>query len=518
MYPFASGSRPLPQCRRAAPADSRRGRTQWEQVEQFMRRSRRALLTILSAVGLGLVLSLPASAGTWHPHPTPYRPSPVRPHQTGNSSYPDFLAPHGHFLYFEADMATTKGDLMRSDGTAGGTHDIYDDVDPEYLTWAGNKLFFVGYDPTFGTELWISDGTHLNTEMITDSVTSGDARIDGLTAVGDKVFYEEDDGVHGWEPWVSDGTPHGTHMLKNIMPGAGDSDPSGFTAVGGAAIFAATDANHGRELFRSDGTSAGTKLLMDIRPGHFSSYPYWFAPIAGKVVFAAFDGVHGDEPWITDGTAQGTHLLKDVAPGTLDGIWSGAYTPQFTRFGNKLFFEANDGIHNWELWKTDGTKAGTKLAVDVWPGPRSGDPWQTTSNGQHLIMVAADEAHGYELWRTDGNQATLSFVKDIYPGDGDSNVYLAPGDVAHVGHKVIFSADDGTHGPEPWVTDGTHAGTHLLMDINPGLEPSDASRFANVQTAAGPRGFFVAYSPTYGTELWVTDGTPGGTSVIDIYP
>jgi ELWxxDGT repeat protein len=44
------------------------------------------------------------------------------------------------------------------------------------------------------------------------------------------------------------------------------------------------------------------------------------------------------------------------------------------------------------------------------------------------------------------------------------------------------------------------------------------SRFANVQTAAGPRGFFVAYNPTYGTELWVTDGTPGGTSVIDIYP
>ena len=77
---------------------------------------------------------------------------------------------------------------------------------------------------------------------------------------------------------------------------------------------------------------------------------------------------------------------------------------------------------------------------------------------------ADDGIHGRELWRSDGTAAGTYLVKDINPVDAGSNVN---GVIAANG-LLFFSAETADNGIEPWVSDGTESGTHLLTDINTG--------------------------------------------------
>src|SRR5262249_25534352 len=155
----------------------------------------------------------------------------------------------------------------------------------------------------------------------------------------------------------------GTTMVADINPGPGSSVPFDLTAFNGSLFFNADDGTNGRELWKSDGTAAGTVLVKDINPGTGSSIPEYLTAVNGTLFFSATDGAHNSELWKSDGTTACTVLVKDVNPGSTR--YDGTYLGELTAVNGTLFFTANDGVHGQELWKSDGTAAGTVMVKDV---------------------------------------------------------------------------------------------------------------------------------------------------------
>ena len=102
----------------------------------------------------------------------------------------------------------------------------------------------------------------------------------------------------------------------------------------------------------------------------------------GTLFFAAFDPKHGEELWKSDGTEAGTVLVKDINPGPASSSPGG-----FANIGGTVFFSALDPLVGDELWKTDGTPEGTVLGADISPGPGSSCSSAGSSCPGRLINV-----------------------------------------------------------------------------------------------------------------------------------
>jgi len=412
-------------------------------------------------------------------------------------------------------------------------------ANPSAVVTIGSTSYFVADDGMHGAELWKTDGTTAGTALVADiNPGSGASNPDGrLRAWGGPVLFAANDGVHGYELWKSDGTTAGTALVKDIQPGPESSFNrfgNDFADLGGAVVFAASDETYGWELWKTDGTTAGTALVKDINPGGTSinsSQPRGFTLFNGALYFSAYTADHGDELWKTDGTPAGTALVADVEPGWVGNpfnTWPVDSSPaDLTVLGETLFFSAGSPYgYGRELWRSDGTTAGTALVADINPQVYylgyGSDPGDLTAVNGILYFSAEDGGDaGRELWRSDGSAAGTALVKDVYPGSGvDPNTGFVvpnasnPGGLTAVNGLLFFSAgaDSGT---ELWQSDGTAAGTVLVADINPG----SASSAPGGLTAVNGTLYFSADDGSHGTEVWTLAAGPApppGVSIDDV--
>ena len=410
--------------------------------------------------------------------------------------------------------------IWESDGTIDGTK-VMIDINPsvnalqiQYLTAVGNALYFWANDGLSGTEIWKSDGTAVGTRLVKDLTPGFSSSL--LNTYGAKsIGFKDKYATLSWEGvWVSDGTENGTQKVAPNLPQINTYWFSSTTSSTGQALesqlfFSRADTTNGTELWISDGTAAGTRLFKDIySEKHLSSFPDQFIQMGDKLYFTAMDYAKGRELWRTDGTEGGTVLVKNINPKNAQGLIGIPY-----KAGNNIFFSGIEPTSGVELYRTDGTASGTRLVKDIGPTTYSGVFLSTNSHaelGNISVFAANNLTNGAELWRSDGTEAGTFMLKNInqIPSQNGLDFSSNPGGFTKIGNAIYLRTEDTFGITSLWRTDGTIAGTNKVFS----LRNIDGTISPIIREFKGKLAFLTFTNS--GTRLWQSDGTETGTAPI----
>jgi len=470
------------------------------------------------------------------------------------SSNPTHFAVVGSRAYFTAaTLQPTQTSIWVTDGTSAGTHTLTSTAlginypSPTIIGALGSKVLFV----TSNT-LWASDGTDSGTAKLADNVFGYNIYSTQYIALANgKAYFAVSAGNNGYQPWLTDGTPAGTHPVLNWPVGANSS--AAFVQAGNYVYFQG-----------SHNTSAGgfVDSLYRIRPSDDAaeevatgitfrdslSAGASLVSMGNLVLFIALTN-GAEQVWRSDGTAAGTFPL--VAFKGMAG--NSRVSPNFTVVGNRGIF-VNAVGYNSDLFATDGTVAGTidlsetvGLAVTTAPvmnvsgafayiGSLYGVIYRTDGTvantksislpagtvGLNSIAASADATYFSLLGTPSQSQRAETWIVR-YAASSDSSVIVAgsptpspllnydapPAFFVWTANGLFFDGYDTAIGFEPWVSDGTAGGSHLVANIavetqNGGSNPHSFLSYRNQL-------YFAANDGVNGVQLWRSNGTASGT-------
>jgi ELWxxDGT repeat protein len=305
------------------------------------------------------------------------------------------MAVHDGRAFFGGDTRLVEipdTEPWRTDGTPEGTYlhaDVYPgsrgSVPSSFVTLPGGVLFRTSYDPVFpiSGNLWHTDGTPGNARRLTTAHFC-----DRITRVGTRAFMTCGNNPTPERLWTTEGTVASTRQLKDIA--AVD-----FVDVDGTAFFIGPD----NGLWKSNGTEAGT-VPVDVGPGGPFQVTHLVAS-NGLVYFVGLTLAHGFELWRSDGTTGGTILLRDIAPGPDHGLWPSLAEKVITAVPGGVVFTPDPPLSGLELWRSDGTPAGTVPFDEIEPGPSESEPRAIRAVGSRVYFTAFKTGVGRALWAVD---------------------------------------------------------------------------------------------------------------------
>ena len=274
------------------------------------------------------------------------------------------------------------------------------------------------------------------------------------------------------------------------------------------------DATHGFEPWSTDGTEAGTTLISDVYPGVKSSvYPEY-----EKYNFYLHnDAYYYSFRYIPDGGAweDGYNKFYKLTPSVATLVQDQFYASYFSSLGNTLYFAGY--TEPWTesqgrlLYKKE-TSATTEIVKDM-----TADTYLDQvitklfryDNKLFYSAVTNDGSNNNALWQSDGTEAGTSILVDIYGWDANDGII---NEMAEVGGKLFFDGHANNEKDSLWISDGTVGGTHLLKVINPSAQAD-----IRYMQGVGDTLFFAAKDENgIYHNLWKSDGTESGTTLVKV--
>lgn len=411
----------------------------------------------------------------------------------------------GGIAFFSARFfqfpGVSEGELFASHGEPGDIYLVKDlfptgSIDrPSGLVRCADRVCFIA-----GRNLWSSDGTEHGTIPIYTEhhVSTSYGRI---AQVGDEVVFSTD--VYNSlkngrlaDLMRTDGTLEGTRLVTTLPKDSDASHPPELlTPVSGGIAFRHAADGDGWRLWFSDLTGAGTVPISEIL------YPSLMWPYRGGLLFAISDMGGERDLWYSTGLPGGAGFLHAVSPSMVRETSLGA-------------FFRGDEAGDSELWLTDGTPAGTVLVDDIVPMVVDGSaPAGFTRVGQFLLFHAAEGDYSASyLWAVDDT------FEDVWQPtlDGEPVRTWSPWTPVELDGRLIFTGwSTQSSAPNPAVFRPSSGNVAELAELTATGQKTQPREY----TVNGEKVYFSANTHDFGRELWVTDGTSGGTALVaDIYP
>ncbi|MBW4659618.1 MAG: hypothetical protein KME15_13160 [Drouetiella hepatica Uher 2000/2452] len=410
-----------------------------------------------------------------------------------------------------------------------------DDSRPGNITAVGSLAYFSASDDE-GTALYRTDGTLDGTKKIR-AFTSLEKFATVGTGIDSRLYFVADDGSTGKELWTTDGTV--ATKVVDLFAGSGGGAPDQLAAAGNNLYFVGSPGTTSTALYRVNGTSVtmiarGDDTLTN-PDGSTSAAPVInsFTSLTGIDQTLYFSGIPGTgntgAELFTISNVENAPTLTELRPGA-----SSSTPSNFVLVAGKLFATASvAGLSSKQLIRIDALGPTPSYAI-----VRSSNTENLTfTNAQKLQYTVTDSgalyftatsaSEGSELFRLNSPGAAPSagfldagLVSDIATGFSDSS---NPTNLVHIGNTVYFFANDNRNvddgqgnttligsGRELWKTDGTPSGTSIVQDIQGGTGNSSIGDRAEM-TVFGGKLYFTANDGSAGTEIWESNGQLNGT-------